>query len=113
MGSAGEFLRELSMQTQWADILGSLTEKRSSIEGAATFALERPCNATEFLAAIVASAEVQTCQRKHTIHTLCVTHNTVSQSADHAKRMAPLYVIHDICQRCVSENTPAAFLNAA
>ena len=44
--------------SQWAKILQDLSEKRSSIQAAATFALEKPERATEFLASVVARLQV-------------------------------------------------------
>ena len=43
----------------WADILNALSEKRSSIEAATNFALERPSQAAELFAAIIAQLQVR------------------------------------------------------
>ena len=47
------------MADEWARLLHSLSDKRSSIEAAATFALSKPEQATELLAAIVARVQVR------------------------------------------------------
>ena len=47
------------MEDSWAQMLHSLSEKRSSIQTAATFALSKPEQATELLAAIVARVQVR------------------------------------------------------
>ena len=48
-----------NMEDSWAQMLHSLSEKRSSIQAAATFALSKPEQATELLAAIVARVQVR------------------------------------------------------
>ena len=47
-----------NMEDSWAQMLHSLSEKRSSIQAAATFALSKPEQAMELLAAIVARVQV-------------------------------------------------------
>lgn len=73
----------------WADILTSLSEKRSSIEAAALHALQTPECAPEYFAAVLARL----------------------QSTEFTKRLAPLYLVHEICQRSLPMDesaTPAA-----
>ena len=65
------------MGTLWADILGKLSQRKASINGAAQFALERPAEADVLLAAVV--ARLGACQRE--------------------QRVPALFLVDCICQR--------------
>ena len=67
----------VGMGTLWADILGKLSQRKASINGAAQFALERPAEADMLLAAVV--ARLGACQPE--------------------QRVPALFLVDCICQR--------------
>ena len=98
MPSAGE---------QWAVMLNELSNKRSSIEVAAKFALTQPESAKEFFAAILGLLQV--CPARAPVSPVdspletCAL-RSYSQSTELARRLAPIYLVHEICQRSATEH---------